>query len=57
MRDFEVTVKLSIPACASKQAVLVVVGEAIDYVEDNIGLSEFHLEIEHLLETGRIKDK
>ena len=38
MSDFEVTVKIIIPECNSKQ-------EAIDYVEEYIGLSEFSLDI------------
>ena len=38
MSDFEVTVKLIIPECDSNQ-------EAIDYVEEYIGFSEFSLDI------------
>ena len=49
MSHFKVTITVEIPECEDQQ-------EAIDFVEDNISLSEFHLEVEHLLETGRIID-
>ena len=49
MSHFKVTITVEIPECEDEQ-------EAIDFVEDNISLSEFHLEVEHLLETGRIID-
>jgi len=39
MNDYTVVIKVRIPECKDKQ-------EAIDFVADNIGLSEFNLEID-----------
>ena len=38
MKDYTVVVKVCVPECEHPQ-------EAIDYISENIGLSEFNLEI------------